>query len=107
MKKTGQILSILIKILVLVAIVGAGIIIYQSCAGAPLIQKIDKSMPSVTEAPLRVATQTKTYLAERAILTPGRAVTMFNWYEKDGEEWVFHKGRITLPSGWRPRISKR
>lgn len=107
MNKFGQVLSLLIKVLVLVAIIGVGVIIYQTCSGLPLIQKIDKTLPVVSEAPLEISTMTKNYMAQRAILNDEGSVTMYGWYDRVDGEWVFHEEKITLPKVLRPRIIKR
>ena len=102
-----KVLSLVIKILILVAIIAVGVLIYSTCAGSPLIQRIDKTKPDESTAPYTVATQTKLYMAERATLNDDSSVTMSGWYEKDGSQWIFHEKEITLPPLLRPRIGKR
>ena len=97
----------LIKILLVIALLGLVVIIYQTCAGNDIIQRIDKTEPSQQAAIFEVPTKTRTYLAQKAVLNSDNSVTMINWYEKDGGKWVYHEGSITLPSMLRPRVQKR
>lgn len=103
MKKLG----LIIKILILIAVIAVGILVYQMCSGNPLIQKIDKTLPDKTIAPCEVSTQTHIYCANNAILNDDGSVTMFDWWEKIGDVWVAHNGSITLPPKLHPRINRR
>lgn len=107
MNRAGNILSLLLKILVLIALVAVGFFIYQACAGTPLIQKIDKSVPDSSKASFEVSTRTKIYYAEKATLNDDSTVTMNGWYERNGGKWVYHKGLITLTQVLHPQIFKR
>lgn len=107
MNRAGRILSLVIKLLVLVAIVAIGVIIYQTCAGTPLIQRIDKTVPDKMVAPFEVPTVTKSYLAQEAALNDDGSVTMSGWYERDGDRWVLHEEVVTLPPVLRPRVNRR
>lgn len=100
-------LSLIIQILVVVALIAVGVLIYSTCAGTAIIQTIDKTMPDASVAPFEVATITKLYKARFAVLNEDKSVTMTNWYEKDGKKWVPREGSITLPPVLRPRISRR
>ena len=83
-----KILSRVIIALVLIAIIAVGALIYTTCSGSPLIQRIDKTLPDASVAPFQVATMTRTYQAERAVLNDNGTVTMWGWYEKDGGKWL-------------------
>lgn len=107
MRRTGRILSIIIRILVIVAIIAVGVVIYSTCAGSPLIQKIDKTLPNEIDTPFKITTMTKLYYAKKAILNDDGSVTMFNWYEQINTEWVFNKGDFTIPPVLRPEIKRR
>lgn len=100
-------IKLLIAILILVAVVGGGLYIYQACAAAPIIQKIDKTLPEVNIAPFSVTTETHVYYARVATLNEDKSVTMIGWYERDGKKWVYREGSIRLPPEWKPRIGKR
>jgi len=100
-------ISAAIKILVLVALIAVGVMVYSTCAGSPLIAKIDRTLPDVSAAPFEVATVTRIYQVKRAVMNEDKSVTMTGWYEKDGGKWVYHEGSITLPPVFRPRISRR
>ena len=102
-----KMLSLVIKILILVALIAVGFLIYVTCAGTPLIQKIDKSLPDSAAAPFEIPTKTKVYLAQKAILNEDESVTMHGWYERDSDKWVLHEGSVTLPKVLRPYINKR
>jgi hypothetical protein len=103
----GRTLGIVIKLMLVVALIAIGLVVYQTCAGSPLIQRIDKTLPDVAAAPLEVATQTHIYYAEKATLNDDGSVTMVNWYEKLNNRWKQHMGMITLPPTLRPRASRR
>jgi len=104
---TAGVLSIVIKGLVIVAIIGVGIVVYSTCAGSPLIQSIDKTLPAVETAPFEVPTVTRTYIAQRATANDDGSVTMRNWYQRENKKWVYYEGAITLPSVVKPRIRQR
>ncbi len=99
--------STVIMVLLLVVVIAVGALVYSTCSGAAIITMIDKTLPSVTEAPFEVATITKIFQARRAVLNEDKSVTMTGWYERDGKKWVLREGSITLPPVLRPRISKR
>ena len=94
-------------IVLLVAVIAIGIMVYSTCAGGSIIQRIDKTKPEVIAVPFEVSTATKTYLTPRAVLNDDKSVTMYGWYERDGGKWVYHDKSITLPSVLKPRIGKR
>lgn len=101
------IISLIIKILLLVAVIATGVFVYQTCAGTPIVQKIDKTLPDKVTAPFEVQTMSKIYLSRSADLNEDGSVTMKDWYERDGVEWVLHQGAIVLPKLLRPKISER
>ncbi len=107
MNRAGKILSLLIKILVVVGLVGLGIFVYQTCAGTPLIQRIDKVPPDETVAPYQIVTRTRTYYAQRAVANTDNSVTMWGWYEKIDGRWVLHNEEFTLKPVLRPSIGRR
>lgn len=96
-----------IMVLLLVAVIAVGALVYSTCSGVGIITTIDKTLPSVTEAPFEVATITKIFQARRAVMNEDKSVTMTGWYERDGKKWVLREGSITLKPVLRPRISKR
>lgn len=100
------IFGLLIKVLIIVAIIAVGIIIYQTCAGSPIVQRIDQMVPDIEKVPFEVITRTKVYYAASAIEDKG-AVIMSGWYEKIDGKWVYHTEEITLPPILRPQIIKR
>lgn len=100
-------LSLIIKILALIALIGIGLLIYSTCSGTSLVHRIDKTIPDVTVAPFEISTQTNIYMARRATLNEDKSVTMLGWYEKVNNKWVLHEEAITLPKILRPRIGKR
>ncbi len=100
-------ISTAIMVLLLVAVIAVGALVYNTCSGAGIITTIDKTLPSVTEAPFEVATITKIFQARRAVMNEDKSVTMTSWYERDGKKWVLREGSIILPPVLRPRISKR
>lgn len=102
-----KVVKVLITVLIIAAIVAVGVLIYSSCAGQHIIQKIDKSEPDKITAPLEVATETHIYLASKVVLNGDKSVTMTGWYERVDKKWVKHEGIITLPVILRPRINKR
>jgi len=97
----------LFLVFIIIALVGAGFFVYQTCVGTPIVRKIDKTIPSIEEAPFEVSTMTRIYYAEKAILNNDKTVTMYGWYERDGKKWVYREKTITLPAMMRPRIRKR
>lgn len=107
MAKTNQILSLGIKILILIAIVAVGIIIYQSCAGTAIIQRIDRTLPDTTIAPYEVSTRTHIYQAEWARENEDGSATMTNWYTKLNGKWQLQKNTLPIPAVLRPQVRKR
>jgi len=107
MRRTGNILTVVIKILVLIAVIAAGIAVYSTCSGSPLIQKIDKSIPDITVAPFIVATQTQNYYTRQAIQNTDGTVTMRGWYSWNKNKWILQENEITIPALLSPRIIKR
>lgn len=107
MAKVSKTLGIIIRLLIIVAIIGFGFFIYQACAGTPIVQKIDKTLPDVSAAPYDVATVTRTYKAVRAVANDDGSVTMTGWYEQIDGKWVYNDRSITLLPVLRPYILKR
>jgi len=107
MKSATKAIGLIIKVLVLVAIIGIGVLAYQTCSSTPLVQRIDKTLPDASAAPFEVATITHSYQANRATLNDNGSVTMIGWYEQIGGKWVYHEDLITLPPVLKPRISRR
>lgn len=107
MKKATNVIGLVIKIMLLVILVMGGVFVYSTCSGQGCIQKIDKTMPDVSAAPLEVATDTHIYYATKATLNEDKSVTMSNWYEKLDDKWALHEKSITLPPVLHPRINKR
>lgn len=98
-------LSLLIKILILIAIIGVIVIVYTTCSGAPLVQRIDKTKPDTTYL-REIATATHTYYAGQAVANDDGTVSMSSWYERMSGKWVYHEGGIKLIKDLRPRIVK-
>ena len=96
-----------IKILILVGIIMLGVIIYITCSGSPLVQRIDNTLPDRIEAPYEVPTRTHLYYAEQATANDDKSVTMGGWYENMGNKWEFNEGEITLPAVLQPEIRRR
>ena len=96
----------IISILILISVIGIGVMVYTTCSGAPLVQRIDKTLPDVSAAPYEVSTVTHIYYARQAT-KDARGVTMLNWYERLNKKWVLHPEPITIPANLRPNISKR
>lgn len=102
-----RVIKIFIGIMVLVILVAVVVIGYSTCAGGNVIQRIDKSEPDKSVAPYKVATKTKTYLAEYAQLNDDKSVTMSGWYQRESDKWVRHEEPITLPPVLHPVILQR
>ncbi len=107
MERTSRFLSLSIKILVLLAIVGVGLFVYQTCSGTSLIQTIDKTVTGVEVAPFQVVTRMKTYCAQKVNSHDDGSVVMTGWYDRVERKWVFRKGSITLPKIFHPMVSRR
>lgn len=93
--------------LIIIALVMVVVLIYNTCAGSDVVQRIDKTLPDSTSAPFEIVTVTKTYMAQRAIFNDDKSVTMSSWYERDNKKWIFHEESITLPSLLHPVINRR
>ncbi len=106
MERTGRFLSLSIQVLVLLAIIGVGLFVYQTCAGTSLIQTIDKTEPSVEVAPFQIVTRIKTYYAQEAMLDDN-SVAMIDWYDRVKGKWIFREGAIVLPRVLHPVVSRR
>lgn len=102
-----KIVKPLISIMILVAIVAVGVLVFKACSGVGCVQRIDKTEPDKIEVPYEVATQSHIYLASKATLNDDKTVTMITWYERVDGKWVQRDGSITLPAVMRPRINKR
>ena len=100
-------LSLIIKILILVAIIMIGVLIFITCSGQPIIQKIDKTLPDDIMAPYEVTTRTHLYYATGATENDDGSVTMSEWYERIDDKWVLHNGEETLPPLLRPEVRRR
>jgi len=105
--KIMKVLRVIITILVLVAIIGIGVIAYQTCSGNALIHRIDAEVPTAEVAPYPIYTATKIYYAEKATLNDDKSVTMTGWYENQGGKWVKESRTITLSWKLKPRIGRR
>lgn len=103
---TSHFLSIVLKLLGIVALIAVGVIIYSTCSGSPLIQKIDKTLPG-PEIIYEVPTVTRTYLAEKAVQNDDGSVTMTHWYQREKNRWAEYPGTITLPAVVKPRVQRR
>lgn len=91
-------MKLIIKIIILIAILMAGLYFYLTCSGQScLVQRIDKMEPDATKAPFTVITYTHTYFAEKAVKESNGDVIMTGWYEKVKDKWVFHKGAEVIP----------
>lgn len=102
-----KLLPMLIKIFGIVTLIAIGVIIYSTCSGGPLIQRIDKTIPDVAAAPYEISTQTNIYYAGQAYRNNDGSVTMMRWYERVEKKWVKQDGSVTLPPVLRPRIGTR
>lgn len=99
--------GLIIKILILVALIAIGLLIYSTCAGSPLIQRIDKTLPDAATAPFEVSTITKIYYAQQAYQNEDNSVTMLRWYERQEKKWVYQTESFTIPPVLKPRIGNR
>ena len=99
--------GIAIKLLILAALIAIGVFIYQACAGSPFIERIDKTEPTMAAAPLRIPTQTRTYLAQQATKNDDGSVTMTRWYIRVDGTWEYHPEAFTISPLYNPRIQKR
>jgi ABC-type arginine transport system permease subunit len=106
-RKGMKAVSLIIKLLLVVAIIGVLVIAYTTCSGTPLVQKIDKTLPAIDKAPYEVSTMTNIYYAGKAMVNNDKSVTMSSWYERIKNKWVVHKEPITLLPVLHPNISKR
>lgn len=102
-----KILKLIITLLILAALIGVGVLIYTTCSGTPLIQRIDKTLPDDTVAPFQVFTETHLYYARDAIQNADGSVTMSGWYEQNNGRWVLREGSTTIPKVLHPRINRR
>lgn len=100
-------LSVIISILAIVAMLGIIAIAYMTCSGTPLIQRIDQVEPTEMQAPFKVWTVTRTYLAKQATLNDDGTVTMRGFYEKDGSDWKLRDREYTIPKLFKPQVSQR
>lgn len=107
MNRAGNILSLIIKLLFIVGIIAVGVIIYNTCAGGSVIERIDKSLPDKSIAPYDVTTHTMVYKAKYAVANDDGTVTMTGWYTREKNKWIYHPESFTLPKVLKPRISKR
>lgn len=107
MRRAGSIFNIVFKVLVLVAIIAVGLIIYQTCSGSPLVQRVDMMEPGIDVAPFIVPTATGGYYAREATLNDDDSVTMTDWYEYENNGWKFHTDSIRLPKALRPEVKRR
>ncbi len=96
--KSINLLGFMVKLLILIAVIMAGLFVYLTCAGKScLVQRIDQMPPDALKVPWEIRTPTKMYYAEEAEKTPNGDVVMINWYEPAGKKWLFHKGKEILP----------
>jgi len=102
-----KVLGRVITVLILIALIGIGALIYQTCAGTQLIQRIDKTLPDSAAAPFEITTMTRIYMARVATKNEDGSVRLTGWYVKDGKKWIYHEETITLPPLLHPVISKR
>ena len=100
-------LNIIIRILVIVAIIGIAVFVYQTCAGTPLVTKIDRTLPDVSVAPYDVVTVTRTYKAAKATVNEDGSVTMTGWYERINGKWVYTEGNFAIQPVLSPHIIQR
>ncbi len=107
MRRITETLSLIIKLLVIIAIIAVGILVYQSCAGGHIVQRIDKMVPDELKAPFVVTTMTHLYYAGQATVNNDKSITISNWYEQSKGKWVLHKETVTLPVVLHPALSKR
>ena len=98
----------LVKILVLVVLIAAGVFIYFTCSGGNgCIQSIDRSLPDNVKAPYQITTMTHLYYAEYAIQNSDGSAEMRNWYERLEDEWVYREGSVPLSAVLRPKVKRR
>lgn len=100
-------LRLIIPLLVVVMIIAVGVLAYATCAGTPIIQKIDKTLPDSKVAPYQVLTATKLYLSQEAVDNGDGSVTMNGWYVRVKDKWIFHEEAVTLPPVLHPKIERR
>lgn len=107
MNRFSNFLGILIKIFIVLAIIGVIALVYSTCAGGNVFQRIDKTLPDKTVAPFEITTITKIYFAKNAIPHEDKSVTMYQWYEKDDGKWVYRDDEIRLLPILHPIMAKR
>ena len=102
-----KILKLLIRILVVIALIGVGVLVYQTCSGSSIIQKIDKSVPDSALVPYQVTTRTHLYMAKEAAQNSDGSVTISGWYERENNRWILQKSELTIPTKLKPKINGR
>lgn len=100
-----QAVKLAISVLLLLALIGIGVLVYTTCTGSPLVQKIDKTKPDTTYLH-EVATHTHIYYVKRVSSNEDGSISIAGWYEQTKDGWVFHEDEITLPPVLHPRIMK-
>lgn len=103
----SSIISLLLKIFVLVAIIGIGLLIYQTCSGSPLVQRIDKITPGVEVAKYEITSMTRIYYSNDAFKNSDGSVTMRGFYENHNGHWEYVDAGFTIKPVLRPRIIER
>jgi hypothetical protein len=105
-KRVSEVLGLSLKIMAAVAILAVIAIVYQTCSGTPIIQRIDRTTPTIEKAPYQVYTATRAYYAKNATQN-GSRVIMTGYYTDITGKWVYHKETISLTDKLNPRIVKR
>jgi len=100
-------IGLVIKLLILVGIIMAGVLFYSMCGGGSCVQRIDEMPPDITKAPWEVRTPTHLYYAEEARELPDGDVSMSGWYEQEKKKWVYHEDMVTLSKSIYGNISYR
>jgi hypothetical protein len=99
----------IIKILALIGVIMLLALVYLSCSGNSgcLCQRIEKGVPTVTEAPYIVVTHTHIYYAKLVVTDEHGSVAMTGWYEKAGNTWKLHKDTFIIPQILKPMVKRR
>lgn len=95
-RNSGCLKRIILGIGAIIVILVVLLIVFQLFTGGSCIRRIDRSLPSISEAPYEVAAPTRQWLAGYAERLENGDVVIDRWYERTGDKWVRQSGRITI-----------
>lgn len=108
MKRTADFLGIIIRVLVIIGFIAIGIVVYQSCAGSPLVQRIDEMPPDIDKAKYQILTMTKhDYYADEAWYNGDGSATIRDYFKLVGKKWRYVEGERIIPKVLKPEIKRR